>query len=98
MTETRESTLDRDVRFSPEMISATQKALRTRKSALGRSIASAEASRRAGVRIQHGTHDRNVSDLVAISATLDALEVAQKQIQHRIRERLGLNRDEGMTR
>lgn len=86
-----EGTLDRDIRFTPEQITATRKALRTRRAQLGRSIAAAEAAHRAGQRIQHNTHDRNVAELAAVCGVIEALDVAEKQIQHRIREKLGLN-------
>jgi hypothetical protein len=78
------------VRFSPEQITATLKAIRQRKRQLGRSIATAEANRRAGQKIQHNTHDANVAELATLDHVCDALEVARRQIQYRIEERLQL--------
>lgn len=73
-------TLDRDIRFSPDMIRVTQFALRDEIKRRTRSITKAEASRAAGNKIQENVLQEHYDALVTARATLEALEVARRQI------------------
>ena len=84
-----EGTLDRDVRFSPEQITFTQGALRREIRRRTKSIEKAEASRAAGATIQHGMLDEHYRAREAARAVLENLEVARKQIAHRIATQVG---------
>lgn len=83
-------TADRDIRFSPSEIHYTTQAVKARMRKLRRSIAAAEASLAAGATIQRGTHERNLEELAALTLVSENLEVARKQIAHKIRESLGM--------
>lgn len=77
-------TLDRDIRFTPTQITATAKAVRQRRNALQRSIAKADANRRAGQKIQLGTYEANIEELAELDLVRDALEAARRQIGRQI--------------
>lgn len=77
-------TLDRDIRFTTAQIYVTTKAVRKRRHALQRSIAKAEANRRSGLKIQHGTHEANIEELAQLDLVYDALEAARQEIGRKI--------------
>lgn len=83
-------TLDRDIRFTPDQIIVTQRALRDEIAKRDRSIRKAEQTRHAGGRIQQGVLDSHYRERDAARAALNNLEVARKQIGHVMRDRLGI--------
>jgi FtsZ-binding cell division protein ZapB len=83
-----EGTLDRDVRLSPDEIIFLQVAVRDELRKRNRSIRTAEASKAAGNKVQYGTLDEHYRARTALQSTLEKLDVAQRQIQHRIKARL----------
>lgn len=77
-------TTDRDVRFTSLEISVTQRALRDEIRKRTKSIEKAEAARRAGDTIQHNVLESHYRERAAAKSALDNLEVARRQIAHRI--------------
>lgn len=79
-----ETTLDRDVRLSPDDIKVLQGAVRYRMKQVQRSIATAEKNKATGGTIQHGTLDRHYDERRDLMQTWDKLEAARKAIARRL--------------
>jgi len=87
-------TLDRDVRLTPMQIHHLDTLARKRINALGKSIATATANRRAGVRIQERTLERHMDELQELALARAAFETARAQIQHQIRAKINAGKEE----
>lgn len=81
-------TLDRDIRFTPDQITATQRAVRAEIAVRTRSICKAEAAREAGQKIQQGVLDGHYSALTELRNVATNLEVARIQIARRLADKI----------
>lgn len=77
-------TTDRDIRLSASQIIVTQYALRDEVKRRTRSIEKAEAARAAGNTVQHNVLQSHYESRDAAREVLVILEVAAKQIAHRV--------------
>lgn len=76
------------VKMSESQLAYLRPLVTKRRRQLGRSIAAADANRRAGVRIQSGVYERHINELHELAALGDELDEAAQRVQWRIRNRL----------